>query len=289
MIDIEIHDETSPLEIVILGIGESFDSKVSNNPKTLHHRLNNTFPKEEDVLTEIKTFENVLASNGVTVLRPTTIYNKEQIFTRDIGFVVGDKFIISNMAKESRQTEIIGIQHIIDQIDQTKIIQPPDEVNIEGGDVILWKDYIFVGKSDRTNDAAYHFLRETFPEKKVEQLELVTSDDYRKNVLHLDCAFQPVGENYAIIYPEGFTNKPQVIYDCFGDKNIIIVSSEQAFRMFPNVFSISKKKVVIEQSFIELKEVLLQKGFDVVEVKYNEVSKLSGLLRCSTLPLKRTY
>ena len=57
--------------------------------------------------------------------------------------------------------------------------------------------------------------------------------------------------------------------------------------MFPNIFSISPSKIVLEQGFERLKAGLTKRGYEVFEVRYSETSKLSGLLRCSTLPLKR--
>lgn len=288
MLNIEIHDETSALETVILGIAESYgkDKQSSNNPKSKFHRQSGTYPKEEDVLLEVKSFEDALITNGVQVLRPTNIQNQNQIFTRDIGFVIDDFFIKANMKLPTRKDEINGIKHIINSL---KILIPPDDVSIEGGDIVLWKDYIFVGKSNRTNDAGYEFLKQKFTNKKVVQIPILVSDDYQKNVLHLDCAFQPVGDEFAIFYSEGFPIRPDALLDCFKEDNLIQVNQQQMIDMYPNVFSISKSKVVIEKSFVELKTKLLQKGFEVIEVNYSETSKLSGLLRCSTLPLKRKY
>ena len=57
--------------------------------------------------------------------------------------------------------------------------------------------------------------------------------------------------------------------------------------MFPNIFSISPTKIAIEKGFTRLKDELLGRGYEVFEVDYSETSKLGGLLRCSTLPLKR--
>ncbi|HLO56025.1 MAG TPA: arginine deiminase-related protein [Saprospiraceae bacterium] len=138
MLNIEIHDETSQLESVILGIAESSgaERQSSNNPKSAFHRLKGTYPNEDDILLEIKSFEDALIANGVQVLRPTNIQDKNQIFTRDIGFVIDDSFIIANMKKENRKIETKGITHIISSF---KTLIPPDDAFIEGGDIVLWK------------------------------------------------------------------------------------------------------------------------------------------------------
>ena len=89
---------------------------------------------------EMEAFNLVLNKYGVTVFRPQLIANYNQIFVRDIGFVIGDIFIKSNILPD-RERELDAIQYIINQINPSKVIRPPEEVHIEGGDVMLWKNY----------------------------------------------------------------------------------------------------------------------------------------------------
>jgi N-dimethylarginine dimethylaminohydrolase len=57
--------------------------------------------------------------------------------------------------------------------------------------------------------------------------------------------------------------------------------------MNANVFSISENVIVSEKGFTRLNAELRKRGFTVEEVPYAEVSKMEGLLRCSTMPLIR--
>jgi len=54
-----------------------------------------------------------------------------------------------------------------------------------------------------------------------------------------------------------------------------------------NVFVISPEVVVSNKGFKRLNKWLEEKGILVEKVDYSDVSKMSGLLRCSTLPLYR--
>ena len=45
--------------------------------------------------------------------------------------------------------------------------------------------------------------------------------------------------------------------------------------------------IISEVNFSSLNNELSKRGFKVETVKYSEISKMSGLLRCSTMPLKR--
>lgn len=287
-LNLDIHDETSPLETVILGIANDQGKPGQNNPKARYHLANGTYPFEEHTLKEVAEFEQVLLQNDVKVLRPENLPGINQIFTRDIGFVIDDYFIVANMGAKPRKGEIKGIETIIAQLDPNKILYPTKEETIEGGDVVLYGDKIFVGESKRTNDAGYSFIKKHFPNKDVIQIEITPSQNAEENILHLDCTFQPIGKDSAIVYEEGLFY-PEKLTQYFNSSNLIKVSQKQAYRMFPNIFSISPDKIVIEKRFFELKYQLLDRGFEVIEVNYAETSKMSGLLRCSTLPLKRKY
>lgn len=287
-IELFVNDETSPLEAVVLGTAQDMGAPLDINPVSKFHMENGTYPTEADIKREIATFEAVLLSQGIRVYRPQVLPGTDQIFTRDIGFVIEDKFIVANMLESVRQKELPAIQYILDQIAPDQILTPPAAARVEGGDVLLWGDHIFVGISHRTNIQGYEFIRRSFPHKQVHALPLVVSDDPDQHVLHLDCTFQPVGKDQAIIYHEGFAQKPEILYQLFDQDKLIPVSMEEKTRMFPNVFSIGPDKVVVERSFIGLKQVLKERGFEVFEVDYTETSKLSGLLRCSTLPLRRS-
>lgn len=283
-----LRDETAPLESVVLGTGVNRGETRAINPTIRKHLENNSAPTEKDIVREIKTFEDVLLQNGVQVLRPEDIPGTEQIFTRDIGFVIEDYFFVSNMKHAVRREEVRGVDYILSSASPEKIVRLPEGALAEGGDVLLYGDYLFVGISDRTNEAGVAFLREFFPNKTVVSLDLeVDQNDPDRNILHLDCTFQPIGTDQAICYQEGFSKQPDIILDLFPVDRRIDVNLEEKNLMFPNVFSISPTKVVVERNFHRLKEELLKRGFEVFEVDYAETSKLSGLLRCSTMPLRR--
>lgn len=283
-----VNNETAQLESVVLGIGTDIGKPVGINPLMREHIANNTYPTEADICAEIKTFEEVLIKNGIEIFRPTNILKVDQIFTRDIGFVIEDYFFISNMKHKERTLEINGIQHILDTIDKTKQVKIPKDIFVEGGDVIVWNDYVFVGISDRTTANSVEFIQSILPHKKVLGFEMVVDQDNSdNNILHLDCAFQPIGTDEAIIYYDGFKDFPTELLEIFPKDKLFEVTLDEKNRMFPNVFSISPTKIVLEKGFKRLKEGLIKRGYEIFEVTYGETSKLSGLLRCSTLPLKR--
>ena len=303
MLNLNVNNETSKLKAVVLGtalsLGPTPKLEDCYDPKSREHVLNNTYPNEEDLIQEMDEFFQVLKKYDVKVYRPEKIMDYNQIFSRDIAFVIENKFVFANVVKE-RSKEINGIEHVYNQIDDQHLIRLPDSCRVEGGDVMLWGNYVFIGTytaddyseyiTARTNMQAVDVIEKLFPNKTIIPFELLKSnDDPRNNALHLDCCFQPVGENKAIICPEGFLDKNQYqwIVDLFGADNIFEITKEEMYNMHCNIFSIDHNVVVSDRTFDRLNSWLEENNFIVEKIKYTEASKQGGLLRCSTLPLIR--
>jgi amidinotransferase len=303
MLKLRVTNETDRLRAVILGTAVSNGAtptlEEAYDPKSAEHIKAGTYPIEKDMVAEMDAFAAVLQKYGVQVYRPEIIRDCNQIFTRDIGFVIDDVFIKANILPD-RQAEFQAIEYIVKQMNPDKVVTPPEEVHIEGGDVMPWNEHIFIGtyKGDdykeqvtaRTNMAGVAFIQKLFPHKKVKEFDLVKSKtEARDNALHLDCCFQPVGKDKAIIYKGGFRSEAdyQYLVDIFGVENLFHIEREEMYEMNSNVFSISPEVVVSEKHFTRLNAWLRSQGFTVEEIPYSEISKQEGLLRCSTLPLLR--
>ncbi|MDC7996026.1 dimethylarginine dimethylaminohydrolase family protein [Altibacter sp. HG106] len=303
MLKVHITDEISRLRAVILGTARSNGPvpalEDAYDPKSAEHIKAGTYPKDEDMVREMDAVAKVFEKYDVTVYRPREIENLNQIFTRDIGFVIDDIFIKANILPD-RDEEIEAIQYVIDQIPKDKVLQFPEEVHVEGGDVMPWNDYIFVGTyygedypnyiTARTNVEAVEALRKAFPKKTVKSFSLSKSNTAAKrNALHLDCCFQPLGNGKAIIHKEGFLveEEYQWLVDYFGKENCFHITPQEMYDMNSNVLSIAPDVIISEKNFTRLNTWLRSEGFTVEEVPYAEIAKQEGLLRCSTLPLIR--
>jgi len=303
MIKPNIKNETARLRTVVLGTaknnGPNPKIEEAYDPKSIQHLKAGTYPKEADMVKEMDAVLQVFDKYGVEVYRPEIIENCNQIFPRDIAFVIDDIFVKSNILP-NREKELDAIQYIIDKIDDKKVIRPPKEVHVEGGDVIPWNEYLFVGTyydedySDcivaRTNPEAVEWFKDTFPNKKIVDFHLAKSmTNPMDNALHLDCCFQPIGKNKAILHKAGFKrqNEYEWLLSFFGKENCFLIDKQEMYDMNSNIFSISEDVIISERNFTRLNAWLRQNGFTVEEVPYAEIAKQEGLLRCSTLPLVR--
>lgn len=301
--EIFVQNETSRLRAVVLGLpnsngpvptpAETYDSKSYESV------INGTYPKENDIIAEMTALKEIFLKYDVEVYRPNLVENCNQIFSRDVGFVIDDKIVVSNVIP-NRENEMDAYKDIYSKIRYRQIFNLPEAAHIEGGDVILHNNYIFVGqyafpdypqiKTARTNTLATDYLRILFPHKTIVPLNLRKNDtDPREGILHLDCTFMPVGGNKAIIYKDGFVDPKDAdfLVNLFGKENVFELSKEEMYYMNSNIFSIAPDIVVVEERFTRLKAWLEGFGIKVETVPYYEISKMGGLLRCSTLPLRR--
>lgn len=302
--ELHITSETGRLRAVVLGLptspGNTPTLDQTFDSKSYESVLHGVYPVEEDIVNEMNAFEKVLKKYDVDVYRPRPVKDCNQVFSRDVGFVIDDKIIVSNIIPD-RQEEIDAYEDIYRQIHYKQIYNLPEAVHVEGGDVVLYKDFIFLGqynfpdysqvKTARTNRLAVDYLKMIFPDRTILPLNLLKSDtDPYQGILHLDCTFMPVGPDKAIIYKRGFMNPRDAdhLIDIFGADNVFEITTEEMYAMNTNVFSISEDVVVVEEHFYRLIKHLRDKwGMTVETVPYREISKMGGLLRCSTLPLRR--
>ena len=303
MISLKINNEYAQLKTVVLGIAKDFGGtpKMEDcyDPKSREHVKNGNFPIEESLVNELNQFLKVFKKYSVDVLRPDNIKNLNQVFSRDIAFVIDNKIIIPNIINE-RKKEIDGVKSIIEKIDSKNIVILSEESSIEGGDIIVHNEDIFIGYSNnedfhnyqvaRTNEKAVLNIKDLFPEKNIFAFELKKSDrDPKENALHLDCCFQPIGKGMAILYEGGFKNKSDItlLENYFGTNNLIRITKEEMYNMNSNVLSISENVIVSEKNFYRLNSILRESGFYIEEINFSEIAKMEGLLRCATLPLIR--
>ena len=178
MLNLNINNETDQLKVVLIGIASDFGGtpRVEDafDPTSKKHIKDGTYPKEKNLIYELNALKKILKKYNVKVLEPINIKNCNQIFARDIGFVINNKFVVSKMIS-NRKKEQNGLNKIISQIKKEDIIRFPEKSQIEGGDIVLYKNYIFIGTCSkknikkevcRTNLNAIKNLRNYFPEKK---------------------------------------------------------------------------------------------------------------------------
>ena len=178
---VNVNNEYDKLQKVIVASANYYDSTslAMNNETIKHYAAKENIPKKEIILEEQKKFWDTLKENNIDILIADQVEDaKGQMFTRDLAFVIGNKFFISNMRKENRKAAIKGWNHIINTIDKENIIKVPEDIYLEGGDVSK-EPYVGDGKhinSDFLNglnkEDAIEKMTNWLEEKKIGQVEI---------------------------------------------------------------------------------------------------------------------
>ncbi|WP_202077434.1 dimethylarginine dimethylaminohydrolase family protein [Caldalkalibacillus salinus] len=201
----------------------------------------------------------------------------EQVFTRDIGFTLGQTIFVADMAHEVREGEedVLKLWLEDENIPYYNLIG--DE--IEGGDVIIDGENVYVGLSNRTNKQAVEHLQGLLSNFNVIKVP------FKEKYLHLDCVFNVVSPDVALIYEPALT---QENIDTFSSRyDLIKVNEEEQFKLGTNVLCIGNNKVLSLPVNKHVNDELRKRGFDVIEVDITEIIKSGGSFRCCTLPLLR--
>ena len=298
--DILVNNETSQLKDVLIGNSYNFKSPINfrdlYDPTSLMNYLKGRYPIKYRLQNQLLNLKKTLIKHGIRV-HELDIVDTNQIFSRDLGFVIDDKFFLSSIIPD-RELELKGLNSVLKKIN--KIVKLPKSAHIEGGDVVVDKEYVFIGyygKNDyknqitaRTNKKAIKIIKNKLVNKEIFPIELIKSSlSPTLNALHLDCCFQPVSKNKAVICKEAFANKIELnfLISYFGEQNIFEITLKEMSRLYCNFFSINENTVVTDKRFTRLIRWFKEIGMNVEKVDFSEISKLGGLFRCCTLPLRR--
>ncbi|WP_246943370.1 dimethylarginine dimethylaminohydrolase family protein [Bacillus pinisoli] len=234
----------------------------------------------ETALRQHNEFVQALRDNGVEViLLPYHKKYPEQVFTRDIGVTIGQTVFVAHMAAELRKGEDNVLKQWLDD-EEISYFNLMEDL-IEGGDVFVDRDKVFVGISDRTNKKAADHLQSILTDHKVIALE------FQKKYLHLDCVFNIISPDTALIYSPAFTSeKVEMLRSHY---ELIEVNEEEQFTLGTNVLGIGNKKIFSVPVNKKVNEELRNRGYEVLEVDITEIIKSGGSFRCCTLPLLREH
>lgn len=248
--------------------------EVINNTQT-HYAKENINPRK--AVAQFDSFLRVLQGEGVEVeLLSPVAQLPEQVFTRDIGFVIGECAFLSNMYHPIRQQETWEAEKFWEERGLTfQRLQS----HIEGGDLFVDEETIWLGVGGRTLREAAKELQSRLPEHEVVPIEM------RAEYLHLDCVFNVVAPDIALVYREAI---PPMLLDRLKRRyELVAVTEHEQFCMGTNMLSLGDGKVVSQPQNQRINESLLRLGLDVLEVDISEIIKSGGAFRCMTFPLRR--
>jgi dimethylargininase len=211
-------------------------------------------------------YRALLASLGCTVIDiPADDAHPDCVFIEDTAVVLDDVAVITRPGAESRRGEVGPVASLLADYRPLVRIEAPG--TLDGGDVLVIGDRIFVGRSSRSNDEGIAQLRART------RREVVPVDLH--GALHLKTAVTYLGRNTLLMNREWFDGTP---FDGFQS---IEVDAAEPFAA--NALLIGEI-VVVPEAFPRTLAKLAE--FDVRTVAADELAKAEGGVTCCSLLLR---
>jgi dimethylargininase len=205
-------------------------------------------------------YRRLLASLGCTVISlPGDDEYPDSVFVEDTAIVLDDLAVITRPGAESRRGETRAIADALAPYRRLVHIEAP--ATLDGGDVLVLDDRIYVGLSTRTNEAGIVQLRE-LTRREVIPVPM-------QGALHLKSAITRVSRDSLLV------NRAWVDVAPFGGWTLIDAAE-------PNALLIGDV-VVYPSAFPETAAVLRSRGIDVRTVDADELAKAEGGVTCCSL------
>lgn len=205
-------------------------------------------------------YRKLLASLGCEVISlPADDRYPDSVFVEDTAIVLDDLAVITRPGAASRRGETRAIADALAPYRPLVHIEAP--ATLDGGDVLVLDDRIYVGLSTRTNEAAigqlrWHTRREVIP------VEV-------GHALHLKTAVTRVSRNALLV------NRAWVDVAPFTGWTLIDAAE-------PNALLVGDV-VIYPSAFPETAEALRSRGIDVRTVDADELAKAEGGVTCCSL------
>jgi dimethylargininase len=217
-------------------------------------------------------YERLLTSLGCRVRRLPAAHDlPDAVFVEDTAVVFDEVAIVTRPGAASRRAETAAVAEALAGYRPIARIEPPGTV--DGGDVLVSGRQVFVGRSTRSNRAAFEQMR-----RILEPLGYsLTSVDVH-GCLHLKSAATPVADRVVLLNPAC------VAADSF--QGFEAVEVDPAEPAGANVLRVGDH-LVSADAFPATCDRLRRLGFRVRTLDLSELAKAEGAVTCSSLVFRR--
>lgn len=223
-------------------------------------------------------FVNTLKKHHIDTLTLKPIEGlPEQVFARDIGFMIGSRFFIAKMKEIIRKDEPKILEKFLQE--RNLSFETIQNGTIEGGDVLIDGEKIFIGISGRTSHEAVDELEKKLDFYKIFRIPI------HPNFLHLDCVLNILSGGKALIYKQAFST--EILKTLQQSYQLLEIPVEEQKSLATNILQIDQNTLISLTYNTKTNRLLRSNGFKVIEVDITEIIKSGGSFRCITLPLHR--
>lgn len=240
----------------------SFVEALSGHP--LKHSID-----FDAALAQHRDYASALCEAGAEVhaLPPLKAF-PDSTFIEDNAVVLEGKAYLCSMPEPSRQGEPAALKPVLEKFLKVERLEPP--AFVDGGDVMLTDQGIYIGRSQRTNSQA----RDYFAGRTAAPVLPVPV----RNHLHLKTVATYLGSGWMVIYKGGCNP------NALGNFNWIEVEKEEVAGA--NCLALGKT-VLMAAGLDRVAKRIEMAGFQVRQVDISEFQKADGGVSCLSLIIPR--
>jgi dimethylargininase len=190
------------------------------------------------------------------------------LFVEDTAVVLGPMGVICRPGAPSRSGEIAVVSKALAPLFELRTVEEPG--TIDGGDVMVMGETIYVGLSARTNQEAVSQLSEFAAEVGMSVVPIEV-----KEVLHLKSAVLPIDAE-TVVVTEGTVNEAEL-----GDLKIIPEASEERHRF--SALPLVDGTVLVTANSPRTSGLVADAGHLVIPIDVSEIQAADGGLTCMSI------
>lgn len=230
-------------------------------------------PNYENALEQHKNYIATLGKLGLPVLvLPALEDYPDSCFVEDVALVTKHCAIITNPGADSRNGEINYIKEaLLQYYTPDKIFSITGDATLDGGDVMMVGETLYVGLSERTNKAGVKALSDIVTDFGMNVVEITLSE-----VLHLKTGVVYLENNTLLCYGE-FMSKEE-----FKGYNKIEIPEDESYAA--NCIWVNDT-VIVPKGYPKVLKAIEEAGYKTVLCDTSEFKKIDGGLSCLSLRL----
>ncbi len=238
--------------------GPSFNQAISANPKNQPIDVKLACLQHDRYVATLKKI------NVEIISLPSLQKNPDGPFVEDTTVVLDHVALACPNKEKSRQGEGSSIHKEIKKF--MAIEKLPHPVTLDGGDVLVTEEKIFVGISNRTNRYAIDALAK-FTKKPVIPVEVLGG-------LHLKTSVSYLGNNILVLDPSSIDISPL--------RKFKWIETSKANRYSSNCLAIGNT-VLLSKGSHEVANKIRQEKFRTIQLDISEFEKADGGLTCMSI------
>ena len=214
-------------------------------------------------------YREALERSGYSiVVVPTDENHPDCVFIEDTAVVVGSVAVITRPGAPSRRGETDPVARMLST--HFPLVEVREPGTVDGGDVFMMGDVVYVGRSARTNGEGIHQLREVASDQ---DLELVTVDVH--NTLHLKSAVLPIDIETVVVTRDAVDERMleglRIVYEADSERH--------RFSALP----LRDDRVLVTANAPATAETISTLGHEVVPIDVSQIQAADGGLTCISI------